>query len=228
MALKMNWAQFIEGNIWYQIISNPFAKIFAVTFCTGWYLKSHCNPLQVLNHSLDYVGVAFCACGMEGCPGVFIYSVYIGAIADKQTNCSQVAIQRRLVERGHTWNNDGTVLNAVHIIHFSHLAWDTKLLIFRWRHQMETFSSSLTSCVGNSPFTGEFPSQKPGMRSFDVFFGLHSWVNNRMAGELKRHHTHYDVTLMFTNTAILRKGHIHLRVVVYRTRPWFGVTFWGL
>ena len=39
-----------------------------------------------------------------------------------------------------------------------------------WRHQMETFSTLLALCVGNSPVTGEFPSQRPVTRSFDVFF----------------------------------------------------------
>ena len=32
-----------------------------------------------------------------------------------------------------------------------------------WRHQMETFSASLALCAGNSPVTGEFPSQRPVM-----------------------------------------------------------------
>ena len=41
-----------------------------------------------------------------------------------------------------------------------------------WRHQMETFSALLALCVGNSPVTGEFPSQRPVMWSFDVFFDL--------------------------------------------------------
>ena len=38
-----------------------------------------------------------------------------------------------------------------------------------WRHQMETFSALLAHCEGNSPVTGEFPSQRPVTRSFDVF-----------------------------------------------------------
>ena len=29
-----------------------------------------------------------------------------------------------------------------------------------WRHQMETFSALLALCAGNSPVSGEFPSQK--------------------------------------------------------------------
>ena len=41
-----------------------------------------------------------------------------------------------------------------------------------WRYQMETFSALLALCAGNSPVTGEFPSQRPVTRSFDVFFDL--------------------------------------------------------
>ena len=41
-----------------------------------------------------------------------------------------------------------------------------------WRHQMETFSALLALCAGNSPVTGEFPSQRPVTHSFDVFFDL--------------------------------------------------------
>ena len=35
---------------------------------------------------------------------------------------------------------------------------------------METFSTLLALCAGNSLVTGEFPSQRPVTRSFDVFF----------------------------------------------------------
>ena len=41
-----------------------------------------------------------------------------------------------------------------------------------WRHQMETSSALLALCAGTSPVTGEFPSQRPVARSFDVFFDL--------------------------------------------------------
>ena len=37
---------------------------------------------------------------------------------------------------------------------------------------METFSALLAFCAGNSPVTGEFPSQRPVTRRFDVFFDL--------------------------------------------------------
>ena len=41
-----------------------------------------------------------------------------------------------------------------------------------WRHQMETFSALLAFCAGSSPVPGEFPTQRPVTRSFDVFFDL--------------------------------------------------------
>ena len=36
-----------------------------------------------------------------------------------------------------------------------------------WRHQMETFLALLALCAGNSPTTGEFPTQRPV--SFDLY-----------------------------------------------------------
>ena len=53
-------------------------------------------------------------------------------------------------------------------------------VIVPWlRHQMETFSALLALCAGNSPVTGEFPSQRPVTRSFDVFFDLR--LNKRLS-----------------------------------------------
>ena len=48
-----------------------------------------------------------------------------------------------------------------------------------WRHQMETFSALLAICAGNSPVPGEFPTQRPVTRSFDVFFDLR--LNKRLS-----------------------------------------------
>ena len=48
-----------------------------------------------------------------------------------------------------------------------------------WRHQMEIFSALLAICAGNSPVTGEFPSQRPVTRSFDVVFDL--CLNKRLS-----------------------------------------------
>ena len=59
-------------------------------------------------------------------------------------------------------------------------------------------STLLALCAGNSPVTGEFPTQRPLTRSFDVFYDLrlNGWINNCEAGDLRRHRTHYDVTVM--------------------------------
>ena len=68
-----------------------------------------------------------------------------------------------------------------------------------WRHQMETFPALLAIYAGNSPVPGEFPVQRPVTRSFDVSLicvWINTWVNNREAGDLRCHHTHYDVIVM--------------------------------
>ena len=46
---------------------------------------------------------------------------------------------------------------------------------------------------------GEFPTQRPVTRSFDVFFDVHwinVWVNNRETGDLKYHPALNDVIVM--------------------------------
>ena len=48
-----------------------------------------------------------------------------------------------------------------------------------WRHQKETFSALLAICAGNSPVPGEFPTQRPVTRSFDVFSDLR--LNKRLS-----------------------------------------------
>ena len=58
---------------------------------------------------------------------------------------------------------------------FGHLVWfecDTVEACAWWRHQMETFSALLAICTVNSSIPGEFPTQRPVTRSFDVYFDL--------------------------------------------------------
>ena len=47
---------------------------------------------------------------------------------------------------------------------------------------MEIFSALLAICEGNSLVTGEFPSQRPVTRSFDVFFDL--CLNTRLSKQM--------------------------------------------
>ena len=69
-----------------------------------------------------------------------------------------------------------------------------------WRHQMETLSALLAICVGNSLVPGEFPTQRPVMCSFGVFFHLRS--NKRLSKQWwgwwfeTPSFAHYDVTVM--------------------------------
>ena len=44
---------------------------------------------------------------------------------------------------------------------------------------METFSALLALCAGKSPVSGEFPSQRPVTRSFEVLFDLR--INKRLS-----------------------------------------------
>ena len=64
---------------------------------------------------------------------------------------------------------------------------------------MESFSTLLAICAGNSPVTGELPAQRPVTGSFDIFYNL--LLNKRLgkngeAGDLRRHRAHQDVTVM--------------------------------
>ena len=52
-----------------------------------------------------------------------------------------------------------------------------------WCHQMEICSALLALCAGNSPVTGEFPLQRPVMRSFDVSLDLH--LNRQFSKQLR-------------------------------------------
>ena len=97
-------------------------------------------------------------------------------------------------------------------------------LLSWWRYQMETFSTLLVICAGNSPILGEFPAQRPVARRryWPFVQGIHrspvnsphkgqwrgalvfsvicvwinGWVNNREASDLRRYRAHYDVIVM--------------------------------
>ena len=58
--------------------------------------------------------------------------------------------------------------------------WRKNILVSAWwRHQMKTFYALLAICAGNSPVTGEFPSQRVVTRNFDIFFDLR--LNKRLS-----------------------------------------------
>ena len=67
----------------------------------------------------------------------------------------------------------------------------------RWRHQMETFSALLVICAMNSPVNFPHKGQWRGALIFSLIWAwINAWVNNREAGDLRRHRAHYDVIVM--------------------------------
>ena len=115
-----------------------------------------------------------------------------------------------------------------------------------WRHQMEIFSALLAICAGNSPVTGEFPTQRPVTRSFDVYFDLRpkerlskqwwGWWFETLSRSLWRHRNGNWVSakgygifpcfllpildkFAFNNEAMLAMYGIHVNVFVHLWYP---------
>ena len=77
---------------------------------------------------------------------------------------------------------------------------------------METFSASLSRCAGNSPVNSPHKSQWRGALMFSLICAwTNAWVNNRNAGDLRRRHAYYDVTVI--NLHI--KGRLYLITIIY-------------
>ena len=69
-----------------------------------------------------------------------------------------------------------------------------------WRHQMEAFSALLAIVRGShrSPVISPHKGQWRGSLMFSLIcVWINGWVNNGDAGDLRRHRSHYDVTVMF-------------------------------
>ena len=62
-----------------------------------------------------------------------------------------------------------------------------------WRHQMETCSALLAFCARNSPHKGHW---RWALMFSLICVWINAWVNNREAGDLRHHRTHYDVIAM--------------------------------
>ena len=68
-----------------------------------------------------------------------------------------------------------------------------------WRHQMETFPRywPFVREIHRWPVNFPHKGQWRGALMFSLICAwINGWVNNREAGYLRRHHTHYDVTVM--------------------------------
>ena len=104
-------------------------------------------------------------------------------------------------------------------------------------------SALLALCAGNSPVTGEFPSQRPVTRSFDVFFNLRlnkqlskqswGWWVETPSRSLWRNCNVYGITFVWNNmlltgrfaivTNFVKSQHVHLQTtLVYITEAIWG------
>ena len=101
-----------------------------------------------------------------------------------------------------------SVWSKIEATNFSSLSygcqWSTCLIItlemrhelIWWRHQMETFSALLALCAG-SPVNSPHKGQWRGALMFSLICAwIIDWINNREAGDLRRHRVHYDVIIM--------------------------------
>ena len=105
-----------------------------------------------------------------------------------------------------------------------------------WRHQMETFSALLAICAGNSPVTGEFPTQRPVTRSFDVYFDLRPnerlskqswcWWFETLSSPLWRHRTEASVIYTPLLTQIGQYQHLTLKLPRQFWITWTGWEIW--
>ena len=119
-----------------------------------------------------------------------------------------------------------------------------------WRHQMEIFSALLAICAGNSPVTGEFPTQRPVTRSFDVYFDLRpnerlskqwwGWWFETLSRSLWRHRndrSKKSYSRAYDNTMRQQKVHPSLqmtfskafsseRICITRYKPHWSLSLW--
>ena len=113
---------------------------------------------------------------------------------------------QKLIDQGVPNNsNRGFLLYICFTCNSNFMTWD----LYPWHHHlMWTFSALLAICARDSTVTGEFPCTK-GQWHRPLMFSLicawiNGWVNNCDTGDLRCHHTHYDVTVMTVNLGISR------------------------
>ena len=140
----------------------------------------------------NFVVVVFCNKITLCCMWLWVQNAIISTIYRDLVSSHYFIFSPKLAYRlwGQIYQNDKELMLVVEVF-----SW--------WRHQMETFSASLALCAGNSPVSGEFPTQRSVMRSFGIDLRLiNGWVNNREAGDLRRRRVHYDVIVMLYREGI--------------------------
>ena len=89
--------------------------------------------------------------------------------------------------------------------------------ITRWRHQMETFSTLLAICAGNSPVNSPHKAQWRGALMFSLIcVWINGWANIREVGDLRRYRAQYDVIVVNEMGFFCQNTHN----IQFISRPW--------
>ena len=83
----------------------------------------------------------------------------------------------------------------------SHLPWYDFMMhddVIKWIHF--PFYWPFVRGIHRSPVSSPHQSQWPGALMFFICSWIHGWVNNREAGDLRRHRARYGVSVMYKNT----------------------------
>ena len=102
--------------------------------------------------------------------------------------------------------NDNAVKQAIYVI----ICWDQKSFVSVFRDQIYVIKSKhlprywifvrgIHRSLVNSPHKGQW--RGPLMFSL-ICAWINNWVNNRKAGDLRRHRAHYDIIVMYVCSRI--------------------------
>ena len=133
------------------------------------------------------------------------------------------------------------ICNALQWLQWYILCGHNKILELCGMQNGISMATMMTSSNGNifrvtgplcGEFTGpgEFPTQRPVTWSFDVSLirvWINGWVNNRDAGDLRRHLGHYDVSVMRDRQSLYNAYIAHVTFVAVSVFH-FHSTLWSV
>ena len=114
------------------------------------------------------------------------------------------------------WNKVGNILFEAIEITYNHYD------VIKWKHfpRYWPFVRGIHRFPVNSPHKGQW---RVALMFSLICVWINGWVNNRGAGDLRRYHAHYDVTVMLAKvypTKSLQKTVLNIRTICYRRDLW--------
>ena len=176
----------------------PGRQIYAVSYHVLTWTKITGVKLAP-NSTASYSRIACCAVGM-------MYSTFCANVVSEKGWLSNL----KRGGGGGSWFGLATIWvpltsrcqtgkTQIVIMFWSRLSAPWSLTRQWWRHQMETVSAYLPFVRGihRSPVNSPHKGQWRGALMFSLICArINDWVNNREAGDLRRHRAHYDVMVM--------------------------------